>query len=191
MRIAILAFWLILPAAVWAESGAGRVIALAAPVTHADWEPRRAADGCTLAHEIPGYGRVRFIADYAGRLRFELDPWWRPTRSEALSVFAAPPPWRHEGSVRQLAEVRMEANSPVVSASGPVAERLLIELNEGMELRVRHPDWVDGSQSVDIRLVPVRFSPAAAVFRACVAELSSRLPAPIDTSALQALPRGP
>mgnify|MGYP000455818070 CR=1 FL=1 len=72
-----------------------------------------------------------------------------------------------------------------------MAERLLIELNEGMELRVGHPDWVDGGHSVDLRLVPVRFSPAAAVFRDCVAELSSGLPAPIDTSALQALPGSP
>jgi hypothetical protein len=189
MPRALLVSLLLFSATVSAEAGPDRMIALAAPVTQADWKPSRAADGCTLAHEIPGYGRVRFIADYAGRLRFELDPWWRPTRSDTLSVFAAPPPWRHEGSVRELAEVRMEANSPVVSASGPVAQRLLIELTEGMELRVRHPDWVDGNRSVDIRLVPVRFSPAAAVFRECVAELSSRLPAPIDTSALQALPR--
>lgn len=180
MRIEILTIVLAAVVGSSVQADERRVLRVEAPLTHASWEPRVLADGCVLTHEVPGYGHARFVADAEGRLSFELDPWWRPRRGDTLTVASAPPAWRHDGVSREVAVVRVESNHEVVSASHEIAERFLIELKQGMELRIRHQDWVDAQDSVDVRLIPVRFEPAARVFRECVDALPRGLPTPID-----------
>lgn len=180
MRIAVLSVVLAAILVSGARAEQGRPFVLSAPLADARWEPRALAGGCTLSHDVPGYGQVRFVGDPDGRLHFELDPWWRPRTAIRIAVASAPPSWRHKGETRELGIIRLEPESGVVSASGDMARGLLLELKQGRELQFRHPGWVAGQGAVDVRLVPVRFERAALSFRNCVGELPRDRPPPID-----------
>lgn len=136
-RLTFLILWCAVPAAL---AAAGQ--RFAADLHESAWEVHSSRLECVLAQEVPHYGTARFAREAGGELGFELEAIRAPVAAGPATLYAAPPPWLHQGGLRELAEVAQRRGRTPFRLQQALARRMLAELEDGFfpTLRYRGDD---------------------------------------------------
>lgn len=129
---------------------------------------------CELAHEIPRFGRARFLRVAGENLAFRIDSYQAvPERTDA-TLREVSPAWRHTPPDPSEQRVEVAAGSHPVSLQSRSAGWLLASLAKGQIGSFDLPDWNDSRRRLHIRLSPVNFQRPYRAFRQCISGLSGK-----------------
>ncbi|WP_165831939.1 OmpA family protein [Aliidiomarina sp. B3213] len=140
---------------------------------HAEWRVSEYSPlQCTLAHEIPRYGEVRFEseANRQSNMRVILDMRRLPETYDNALVYSAPPVWRPGAAPRLLGELPLyrQYDSELGMEMSWV---LLTELEKGMAPTFSYQDWHNAQDEVQVQVSAVNFQQRYDDFMDCVAQL--------------------
>jgi outer membrane protein OmpA-like peptidoglycan-associated protein len=127
---------------------------------------------CTLAHQIPHYGKASFSAKASRQLNmeFELDMMLLPDNYSLAQVRSESPNWRPGHGGRVLADMKLYKQfNP--SLPKKVAWTMLSELEQGMSPTFYYDDWHSEQDKISVTLSTARFNRAYRNFVACVGNL--------------------
>ncbi|CUS48603.1 MAG: putative outer membrane protein [Idiomarinaceae bacterium HL-53] len=140
---------------------------------HASWRVSEYSPlQCTLAHDIPRYGKVRFMSEASRELnmRVVLDMRRLPDTYDAAQVFSTPPAWRPGVAPQHLGELPLyrQYDSELGKEMSWV---LLTELEKGMTPTFTYQDWHNQRDQVRVEVSAVNFQERYDDFMNCVAQL--------------------
>ncbi|MGX5913621.1 OmpA family protein [Aliidiomarina sp. Khilg15.8] len=127
---------------------------------------------CTLEHEIPRYGNVRFVseADRSMNMRLQLDMLRLPDTYDVASIKSVAPQWRPGVASQPLGD--MDMYRQFSSELGKqMAWTILTELEKGMHPTFQYQDWHNRRDSINVRVSAVNFHDRYEDFLQCVSNL--------------------
>lgn len=136
----------------------------------ARWQVKSGAFGCSLSHEIPGFGEAVLERNSGQAEVLSLRP-----RSHkgfppgVVAIQALPPAWRSDLASRPLGQQSLGAGA-VLKLSGGLLTAILGELKQGQLVMFSGAGQADGGALL-VSLSPNRFAPAYANFSRCVEQL--------------------
>jgi len=136
-----------------------------------DWTVTQSASRCEARHRVPRFGEVAFVQTAGSGLAFRVEAYHRPPETQAVEVRTEVPEWRGGNEAEQLGALPMEPQAPTVFVSQGAALMLLLELEAGRMPVLAYRDWTRPERSIEVAVSPIRFLPAVASFRECLAEL--------------------
>lgn len=140
---------------------------------------------CTLEHDIPRYGNVRFMAE-ANRemnLRLLLDMLRLPATYDVAAIKSVAPHWRPGIASRELGNMDLYRQFSS-ELDKPMAWTILTELEKGMQPTFFYQDWHNQHDQVTVSISAVNFHARYDDFLNCVAQL---LPYSFDDIAFSVL----
>ncbi|ROR35041.1 OmpA family protein [Inmirania thermothiophila] len=137
-----------------------------APLDEAVWRGGGTPARCELVHQVPGWGRVRFVHEAGGGLRLRLEP--AAAAPVRVALAAVPPEWRPGMMIEDLAETALAGRPAAAEVAGEAAGRLLARLEAGI---YGLASYARGGDEVMVFLSAVRFADGLEAFRACEARL--------------------
>lgn len=136
-----------------------------------EWTVTHHAARCEARHVIPRFGEVAFVQTAGTDLAFRVETYHRPPQTQAVNVRTETPEWRGGDAAEELGALPMEPEKPTVYVSQGAALTLLLELEAGRMPILAYRDWTRPERSIEVAVSPIRFLPAVASFRECLAEL--------------------
>ncbi len=134
----------------------------------AEWKVERSKLNCSLSQVIPYYGEARFVRRAGGKLTFYIDVLNRPRDAGVAKVVSVAPAWRHDRESRELGQISYSVSGSPFTYSEIMAERLLLELQQGMFPTFSYQDWADGRDYVQVALSAVNLHSPLAQFLDCL-----------------------
>ena len=147
-----------------------------------EWTVTRTASRCEARHSVPRFGEVAFVQTAGSELAFRVEAYHRPPETQAVEVRTEVPEWRGGDEAEALGALPMEPQTPTVYVSRRAALMLLLELEAGRMPVLAYRDWTRPERSIEVVVSPIRFLPAVASFRECLAELP---PPPITVAKVE------
>lgn len=141
------------------------------PITESVWRTAGNLLACRLVHEIPDYGKAVFTRRAGGALDFHLDLNQRPGTSGNAHIRIVPPPWKHDGSARELGIVAFADRSAPFTLQGERAGVLLASLEEGMFPTFSYDAASPVADSVSVSLSAINFLDSMDDFHHCATQL--------------------
>ena len=138
----------------------------------ARWEASLEDMVCVLRHEIPHYGRVEFRRHGRDDLVFSVLSLRAPLLHTEAELSADPTDWKHQTVARTLDPLDARLDPEPFRVDGARAQRLFLELEQGMAPTLQYPDWFDGQGQVRVRMLPVHFRTAQREFMDCLGDPS-------------------
>ncbi len=140
-----------------------------ATLEDADWAAQSATHHCELVHDIPDFGRARFVQSSGKPLTLTLEVQRQKRPASHARMTSRPPPWRHGGSSGTSHNIAIGPEYTLNLTQGQ-AEWAINELERGMSPFISYRARAV-SQPVAFSLQPVRFLDALPEFQRCVAGL--------------------
>lgn len=127
---------------------------------------------CTLEHDIPRYGNVRFSAEASREmnLRLLLDMLRLPDTYGVASIKSVAPHWRPGVASRELGNLELYRQFSS-ELDKPMAWTILSELEKGMKPTFFYQDWYNQQDQVMVSISAVNFHSRYDDFLNCVAQL--------------------
>nr|WP_246335776.1 OmpA family protein [Azomonas macrocytogenes] len=125
---------------------------------------------CRLVQPITGFGTGEFVRKAGEQSTFRIRSAVRWFGNGSASLYAAAVPWQPGQADIPLGNVAIRSGDIVFDSSQVQAGRLLGGLLEGRSPLVRHRT-VSGDGSLEVRLLPVRFTRAYEDYQACAGKL--------------------
>lgn len=127
---------------------------------------------CTLEHDIPRYGNVRFVseADRSMNMRLQLDMMRLPDTYDVASVKSVAPHWRPGVASQSLGDMDMYRQFSS-ELDKEMAWTILTELEKGMHPTFQYQDWHNRRDRVNVRVSAVNFHDRYDDFLQCVSNL--------------------
>ncbi len=143
-----------------------------APLNAVKWEPSAENLHCSLSHDIPLYGRATFAQSAGHELGFRMTTKWSSgLNAKQARLRAMPPEWRPQATGQNLGEVRIQPGNTPFRLDEPLTRRLLMALQNGMEVSFTYPAGLDGRNHTRVSLPGVNFRQAMDEFVTCLARL--------------------
>lgn len=122
---------------------------------------------CDLEHEVPRFGRVKFVAEAGLPLRVEVHSGWMNSFAGSVGVISLPPPWEPPWPAREITpphslkapDNRIEDGALAMAEDLRRGRWITLDLQ-----RADHPLW-------RVRLINIGFNPAYNDFNQCRARL--------------------
>ena len=152
-------------------TAAAQLQAFHASWEQSSWQVETGSQQCALVHDIPRFGRARFEQRSGHRLQFSIAVEQPPVSDMLAQLHSEAPPWQHQVARRDLGQFRLRQGKTPLVIPREQALRLYYELEQGMKPVFEFADWSDGSDQVQVALIPVRFREALAEFQQCTAKL--------------------
>lgn len=173
MRIGLSVAALCLSFAVGSYSHAADTRTYSANLEQSSWRVSQYSPlHCTLAHDIPRYGEVRFESEASREMnmRVILDMRRLPDTYDEANVFATAPNWRPGVAPRHLGTLPLyrQYDSELGMEMSWV---LLTELEKGMMPTFSYPDWHNQNDDVQVQVSAINFQERYNDFMDCVAQL--------------------
>lgn len=136
----------------------------------ARWQVKTGAFGCSLRHEIPGFGEAVLERKSGQAETLSLRP-----RSHkgfprgVVAIQSLPPAWRNDLTSRSLGQLPIGAGEEL-RLTGGLLTSLVAELKQGQLVMFSGAAQGDGSALL-VSLSPNRFAPSYANYQRCVAQL--------------------
>lgn len=153
---------------------------LASPSAHAitfqtrlervEWQVEGDQFECRLIQPIAGFGSGQFVRRAGEQAIFRLHSPERWLGAGSATLLAAAAPWQPSRSDINLGVVSIGGGDVPFNSTQAQAGRLLSGLLEGRSPVVRHRTQ-HGGETLEIRLLPARFTKAYEDYRACTAKL--------------------
>lgn len=141
-----------------------------AGIENSQWYLSESVFECSLAHEIPGYGRAVFRHRAGESLSFHLESEASPMRPGRGMLVVEAPAWRPGVAPRRVGAVEVSASRRPVSLDAGEAMILVRGLLDGMMPTVTRASWYDGSP-VRVKVSNINFAGQFAGYRGCTAGL--------------------
>lgn len=125
---------------------------------------------CRLIQPVAGFGRGEFVRRAGEQATFRLHSPERWLGAGSATLLAAAAPWQPSRSDINLGVVSIGGGDVPFNSTQAQAGRLLSGLLEGRSPVVRHRTQ-HGGETLEIRLLPARFTKAYEDYRACTAKL--------------------
>ncbi len=127
---------------------------------------------CSLSHDIPLYGRATFAKSAGHELGFRMTTKWNiGLNAKRARLRAMPPEWRPQAVGQNLGEIRIQPGNTPFRLGESLTRRLLMALQNGMEVSFTYPVELDGQDHIKVSLPGVSFRPAMDVFASCLSRL--------------------
>jgi outer membrane protein OmpA-like peptidoglycan-associated protein len=125
---------------------------------------------CRLSQSVTDFGSGVFVrrAGEQAIFRLQADESWLGKGAAVLLAAAAP--WQPEHSDMPLGIITAAGGGQPLNSNQEQAGRLLTALLAGRSPLLRHRTW-NGAESLEVRLLPVRFRKAYEDYLACTAKL--------------------
>lgn len=165
-----------------------------AGISNSQWYLSESVFGCTLSHEVPGYGKAVFQHRAGEALKFYLEtdtPRMKPGKG-VLTVEA--PSWRPGVAPQPLGAVYVVEGRRSLTLEPEKTMVMVQGLLSGMAPTVTRQAWY-GNEPVRVSLSNINFAPRFSDYRGCVAGLlpanydqvkRSRIPFATDSAQLSA-----
>ena len=142
-----------------------------ADLEEASWRTSGNRLECRLSQDIPGYGKAIFKHRALQAIEFRVSSSYTPRNSGQALIFIEPPQWKKYANRKVLGRVPLTASKEPIVLPDDWAQRMAIELREGMEAVWTHGDWADGQDMVTVKVSPLRFESAWREFEQCAEHL--------------------
>lgn len=154
-------------------SAQGAARSYGAHLEHAQWRVSEYSPlQCTLEHEIPRYGTVRFHSEANRELNMRVVFGMRqlPDTYNTAEVYSVAPQWRLNQTPRYLGDLPLyrQYESELGKTMSWV---LLSELEKGMVPTLRYQDWYNTADIVQVQISAINFHERYDDFMNCVANL--------------------
>lgn len=144
-----------------------------ASLSQATWRVSEySALSCTLTHDIPRYGEIRFEsqADRALNMRVVLAMKQLPDSYQTADVYSVAPAWRQQTASKKLGHLQLYRQYDSELGKS-MAWTLLAELEQGMNPLFSYSDWYNEENRIQVQVSAVNFQKRYADFLDCVAQL--------------------
>ncbi|MGD8925606.1 MAG: OmpA family protein [Thioalkalispiraceae bacterium] len=135
------------------------------------WKVNTSKVMCTMQQEIPGYGHVEFRQGVGQPLEFALYVTYPPAGIGRAHIRTEPPEWRHYSQAKDLGVIEIEPGDLAVSTSPDWANRLLLELREGMQPVMRYWDAADATDNMEVLISSLNFQHSLNLFNRCLGQV--------------------
>jgi outer membrane protein OmpA-like peptidoglycan-associated protein len=135
-----------------------------------EWQIEGDQFECRLSQAITGFGAGEFVRRAGEQATFRLQAREHWLRAGSATLLAAAAPWQPGRGDINLGVVRVGTGEVPFSSSQEQAARLLTGLLEGRSPLIRHRT-PQGGDSLEVRLLPVKFHKAYSDYTACTAKL--------------------
>lgn len=122
---------------------------------------------CRLSQNIPGYGKATFKHRALHAMEFRVSSRYMPRENSQAVIFVDRPNWMRYGNRKLLGRVPLSSQKDVIVIPEDWANRMAMELREGMEAAWTHADMADGQDIVTAKVLPIRFEDAWRDFQQC------------------------
>lgn len=135
-----------------------------------EWKVEGDKFECRLSQPVADFGMGEFVRRAGEQATFRLKPRERWLGAGSATLLAAAAPWQPGRGDINLGPVTVVAGDVPFNSSQEQAGRLLTGLMEGRSPLVRHRTAV-GGDSLDVRLLPIKFNQAYNDYLKCTAGL--------------------
>ncbi len=139
-----------------------------ASYTDSSWQVSASPIHCELIHRIDRYGDGRFVFSSGGELAFQLHVLQAAPKDSVASLHSIAPFWR-EARQKELAQLTLNQGRMPFYVGGPLALRLLYELEQGRHPTFHYKDWADYQDDVYVSVSSVNFHEKLEEFQRCMA----------------------
>lgn len=160
---------------------AAGVCSVASPVVYADFDFKTRTDAvqwvvaasaleCRLSHPVEAYGESVFSQKAGEPSQFYLSANTSRMKQGLASVQAIAPPWVKRSSM-SLGAVRVTESDTPITASHKMTQRMLAQLQKGLDIRFTRKPWYGGARSITVTLSSVGFTLAHSDYLKCLNQL--------------------
>jgi len=135
------------------------------------WKVQSSTIMCSMKQNIPGYGHVEFRQGVGQPLEFALYVTYPPAGVGRAHIRTEPPEWRHFSRAKDLGVIEIEPGDLAVSTPPEWAQRLLLELSEGMQPVMRYWDAADATDEMEVLLSSLNFQESLDLFNRCLGQV--------------------
>ncbi|MBH3430491.1 flagellar protein MotY [Pseudomonas alkylphenolica] len=135
-----------------------------------EWKVEGDQFECRLVQPVADFGSGEFVRRAGEQATFQLRSSTNVLGTGAATLLAAAAPWQPGRGDINLGSVRMARNGVLFNSSQGQASRLINGLLDGRSTVVRNYAGEAG-RSMEVRLLPVKFSKAYADYQLCAAKL--------------------
>ena len=165
--------WLSIMAWCWLVLGAytAQAHTYKTPLSDIQWEVKGSAFNCTLSHNIPYYGDAVFYRRAGEKLHFYLDPKTARLETGKTLLQAKSPEWKRLNYTVDLGSYPVKRGERPVTLNAHRTERVLAELQQGMDVYFTRWPWYGGLDSAKVWLSTVHFRKAYRDYQDCLVGL--------------------
>ncbi|ODS24219.1 hypothetical protein AB835_04905 [Candidatus Endobugula sertula] len=159
---------------IFSVSSAGVSSASITYVTRMDaiiWEVSATKFACRLSHVIHDFGTATFERRAGENTRFILASQSPRMKSGSATLISQPPVWLSSGQPLTIASVNVNHGVTPVKVKRKISERMLAELQKGMDLHLVRDPWYGDSQTLKVIIPSVGFRKSHRDFLACLGQL--------------------
>lgn len=167
MVITILCFLLVVPTIAVANSS----ITYATRIDEAAWTFEGSKFSCQLHHAIDNFGMAVFERPAGLATRFTLMSQSPRMKSGKADLLSQPPMWLLNEPSERLALVNVTESETPVTIKRKVSERMLAELQKGMDIHVVRQPWYGDKQSLKVVIPSVGFGKIYSDYLQCLSGL--------------------
>ncbi len=135
-----------------------------------EWKVEGDQFECRLSQPITDFGAGEFVRRAGEQATFRLRASGYSLASGSATLIAAAAPWQPGRGDLNLGAVKVSNGEIPFNTNQAQAGRLIAGLMEGRSPLIRHA-LRDGGATMEVRLLPVKFSNAYANFQTCTAKL--------------------
>lgn len=165
-KVWLIGLWLLPAASVWA-------VAFQAAMDKVEWHVQGSIYECSIGQDIPFYGDAMFLRRAGEAVAFQLRAKTPRLAAGQALVAAVPPSWKPGGKARNLGQVTVPVGAAPVQADARLTEKMLAELQAGMQVVVTRRPLYDSeaAESLHLAISAINFRPAYRQYLDCLAGL--------------------
>lgn len=132
-----------------------------------EWKAQSGSFACSLQHEIPGFGRAKFMRKTGVSEYLELTPTEAVVFKDVVRIEAVPPMWRSDQAARPLGQVQVNGTQPVRATSAQ-ARDISNVLEQGTSVVFSSAQVNSTGLSLRVALEARNFNPANGHYKKCI-----------------------
>ena len=141
-----------------------------ADIDQAEWQVEQTRIRCELNQIIPYYGKARFVISAGGEMSFWANTFTPILANGAATVVSMPPFWR-ASDPKELGQSTIAKGDIPFHITGGLANRMLYELDLGMEPTFKYKDSFESKDDIWMSLSSVRYLDKRHQFNHCINQL--------------------
>lgn len=135
------------------------------------WSSESSVFECSMTHKLPFYGKAVFFTRAGEDSRFQLQAKSSRLKSGEALLEVRNPVWMETPKKINLGYVPIKQGLTPLSLNSRYTERMLAELYEGLELRIKRRPWYGAEVSTELAIGSIGFRAAYARYLDCLAGL--------------------
>lgn len=167
------ALWIlaIMPVTVFASGSDLHSIVYATRIDAVAWSFEGSKFSCQISHAIDDFGKAVFEKPAGLSTHFVLESQSPRMKSGKADLLSQPPSWLFSESPEKLALVSVKHGEKPVQIKRKMSERMLAELQKGMDIHVVRQPWYGDKQALTVVIPSIGFRKTYSDYLACLSGL--------------------